>query len=254
MPSIEPSPPEGPGPSARIALWLLAALGLCLLVFNAYYFFIRRGVGPDYYLKRAFSRPSDTILDDPLYRDYAEEYQRLNAKLSGRKVIVFAGDSITRRFKLEEYFPDHPVVNRGIFSDTTLGLLKRLDHTVNNLSIGQLFIMIGYNDLRYRDNEEILRNVDQILSRCKADRIIVQSLLPVAGTRPETNARILQMNAGLQDLCRKHRCEYLDLHRPFARGEAIDPAYTRDGAHPNAAGYELWAGIICGVLEKRDTD
>ena len=97
MPSIEPSPPEGARPSPRIAVRLLAALGLCLLVFNAYYFFIRRGVGPDYYLKRAFSRPSDTILDDPLYRDYAEEYQRLNAKLSGRKAIVFAGDSITRR-------------------------------------------------------------------------------------------------------------------------------------------------------------
>ena len=78
MPSIEPSPPEGARPSPRIAVRLLAALGLCLLVFNAYYFFIRRGVGPDYYLKRAFSRPSDTILDDPLYRELAAITARHN--------------------------------------------------------------------------------------------------------------------------------------------------------------------------------
>ena len=50
-------------------------------------------------------------------------YREANAKLtppaSGEKRVVFFGDSITDLWKLEEYFPGKPYINRGISGQTT---------------------------------------------------------------------------------------------------------------------------------------
>ena len=74
-----------------------------------------------------WDRPTDRILDDPRWRSMAAEYERLNQTYARRPAIVFLGDSITRRFPVEEYFPSPAddslvVLNRGIYSDTVLGL------------------------------------------------------------------------------------------------------------------------------------
>ena len=97
-----------------------------LLGFNTYYFFIRRGVGISFYLKKVIEKPIDPILTHPLYNDYRTEYEYLNSNYQGSNYIVFLGDSITARFKVNEYFPHKKVLNRGIFSDTTCGVLERV--------------------------------------------------------------------------------------------------------------------------------
>ena len=64
------------------------------------------------------------------YNDYAQlgRYHEANAKLAtpakDENRVVFLGDSITDFWKLNEFFPNQPYINRGISAQTTPQMLK----------------------------------------------------------------------------------------------------------------------------------
>ncbi len=202
-----------------------------------------------YYVHKLFYLPKDNILQRTIYQDLSEEYAYLNKRLIGKKHIVFVGDSITKGFNFQEYFPNHTIINRGIFSDTTFGLLKRLDRNVVNLYADKIFLMIGYNDLEYRTNGEILRNIADILKQFKTETVYVQSLLSVDATLVSINARIVEINKGIKALCKRHSYVYINLHSHFSNDKGgINRAYSRDGVHPNGSGYLLWSKLVAPFI------
>lgn len=216
-----------------------------LLFFNFYYFFIRANIGPAYYLNKLFYPPKDDILEKSVYQDMSEEYSYLNKKLPDGKYTLFIGDSITKGFNLKEYFVNPYLVNRGIFFDTTYGLLHRIEDNANNLNTEKVFLMIGYNDLRYRTNEEIVKNIAEITKQIKTESIYVQSLLPTKASQKEINKRIIEINMHLRKFCDRNKYRYVDLYSRFVTEEGgINPKYSRDGVHPNFFGYRLWAEVI----------
>ncbi len=220
-------------------------LVLFLLLSNIYYFFIRRGVGPNYYFNQIVFGPNDNIIELPIYQDLCEEYSLLNERYKGKKVIVFLGDSITKRFNLNEFFPGVLILNRAIFNDTTLGVINRLNTNINYLDIDKLFLMIGYNDLKYRTNTEIIQNVSYILSQARARQIYLQSLLPVTIKRKDDNQRIARLNAELRNLTDGTGYYYIDLYPRFIDEKGgLSANYSRDGVHLNASGYQLWRDTI----------
>lgn len=225
--------------------FIFIVTSILLLFFNAYYFFVKRGVGPNFYIRKLLSSHNDNILETSCYLDLREEYKIFNKGYSGKEVIVFLGDSITKRFSLNEYFPGTTILNRGISFDTTRGVLERIDDNVNSLQIDKLFLMLGYNDLQYRDNHEILKNMDEIVSRVRARKIFIQSILPVSSNRKQDNARIVELNQGLEKLADRKSCYYVDLHSSFVdENGGIKVKYSRDGVHPNVYGMQLWRKII----------
>lgn len=232
-------------PCHKVMIYAFGFLGLCLFIFNIYYFFVRRDVGFTFYIDKYSKRNVDVILSQPEYQALVDEYDRLNESIRGKAVTVFLGDSLTKGFGVQEYFPDKTVLNRGINSDTTVSLLTRFNRNVANLKIEKLFLLIGFNDIPYRDDSAIVANIAAILDRVKANRIYVQSLLPVNGKRKETNARIVSLNRRLRQLCSDRGIEYVDLHRHFidSKGE-LSSQYSLDGAHINGAGYRLWQELI----------
>jgi lysophospholipase L1-like esterase len=167
-----------------------------------------------------------------------KEYEYLNRMYRGSKSIVFIGDSITARFKVGEYFGYRPVLNRGIYSDTTVGLINRIERNCNNLKIYKCFIMIGYNDLKYRRDEEIARNYEIIVKALKADRIYVVSVLPVGRKFGEYAKRIPGLNLRLREIAEGNRSTYVNVYdRLVERGGFIKSEFTFDGVHPNGNGY-----------------
>jgi len=231
----------------RTKLTLTISLFLTfLLLFNFYYFFIKRNVGPLFYINKLTSNPLDPILEMPIYQDLVEEYQILNQIYIDKSCIVFAGDSITKRFNINELFKKNNILNRGIFSDTTLGLIERLEQNINNLKIDKLFILIGYNDLKYRDNKTIIKNIEEIVLRSSsAKKIYVQSILPVDSNRKELNLRINQINDSLNDNAIKNNYIFINLNDRFKDVNGnLNPNLSRDGTHPNFHGYSLWFSIV----------
>jgi hypothetical protein len=168
-------------------------LGILILsAFNIYYFFIRRNVGLDFYLSKFSGKNIDYIVETPAYIDLVEEYRNLNLSYKDRTFIVFVGDSITKRFNTDEFFKCENILNRGIYSDTTFGVLNRLDENINNLQIEKLFVMIGYNDLKDRNDTEILENIKLIVKKSRAKYKFIQSILPIDSYKGRTKSETLK--------------------------------------------------------------
>jgi lysophospholipase L1-like esterase len=224
----------------------LAVAAATLAASGAGYVFLRRMHPPS---------EADRVFDNPAWRKQVEEYARLNARYAGQPVIVFAGDSITRRFPLDDFFPRGagalPLVNRGINSDTVAGLERRWDRTIGNLRVDTLFLMIGTNDLLYRTADETAIRVEALLRRAPGARVVVQSMLPAPATRRGVHENAVRYNALLREMCARHGYTFLDLYPAFAdaRGE-MKPGLQRDGVHPVAAGYRLWSEALRPYLER----
>lgn len=224
--------------------YVSSAIALLLLILNVYYFFIWRGVGLSFYIEKIFYPTKDAVLISPDYRDMVDQYEYLNQSVSAVS-IVFLGDSHTKRFNVEEYFQCYNAINRGMYSDTTASLLKRLDRNVNNLNISKLFLLIGYNDLQYRSNTEVVYNIKLILNRIKAEKIYLQSILPVDSKSKDINMRIVDINEELRKHCVGKNVEYVDLHRHYLNVEGgLSEKYSVDGIHLNRSGYLLWKELI----------
>src|SRR4051812_2487094 len=88
--------------------------------------------------------------------DRVKLFREENKKLTTKDNVILLGDSITEGFKVEKYFPDRHVLNRGIGADIVgnalpesdkRGVLRRMDESIFDCSPGQVFLLIGINDL-----------------------------------------------------------------------------------------------------------
>src|ERR1700675_1119755 len=85
--------------------------------------------------------------------DYGQlaRYRDANAALKppvpGENRVVFFGDSITDMWKLEDYFPGKPYLNRGIGGQTTPQMLVRFRQDVIDLHPRVVVILAGTNDI-----------------------------------------------------------------------------------------------------------
>jgi lysophospholipase L1-like esterase len=182
------------------------------------------------------------------HRDYVavrEIYAKAN--ISEKKhVVLFLGDSLTIGFRpARAEFTN--ALNRAIEGDTTLGILARFDDNVANLEFDCVFLMIGYNDLKFRSNKRILENLDEIVGRLRTDRIVVQSVLPIDRRRWWFNKRIVSLNAMIWGRYRdSNRVKLLDLYSEFKDPQelGIRQSLSYDGVHLTEEGYRRWEGCL----------
>ena len=87
------------------------------------------------------------------YNDYGQlgRYRGANGALLAMPAqenrVVFYGDSITDIWKLDQYFPDKPYVNRGIGGQTTPQMLVRFRQDVIELHPKVVVFLAGTNDI-----------------------------------------------------------------------------------------------------------
>lgn len=67
----------------------------------------------------------------------------LKPPAAGENRVVFFGDSITDIWKLDEYFPGKPYINRGIGGQTTPQMLVRFRQDVIDLQPKVVIILAG---------------------------------------------------------------------------------------------------------------
>ena len=171
---------------------------------------------------------------------------------SGGQRVLFLGDSLTQDGDWEAWFPEFDVVNQGVGGDTTDDLLARLDQVVAARP-DSVLLLIGTNDLGTRQTvEHLVRNIQSILVDLRRDlpgtRLLLQSILPRAR---EFADQLQEANIHLRQFSATVRAQYLDLWPVFAREDGeIEPAYSDDRLHLNAAGYEAWLSELRPALER----
>lgn len=191
------------------------------------------------------------FLSNSQYREREALFMRFG---SAPVDLCCLGDSITQKFEWQDAFPDRRVANRGIGSDTTEGILARLDSVVR-LEPKVISLMAGINDVAQgRTPDEIEATYRSLLEelrlRLPDTEVIVSGLLPVTAAHPIQAADILAVNERLEALCAEEDVSYLDLFSAFA-GEngCLLPEYALDYVHLSPQGYALWLSYLTPALE-----
>lgn len=163
--------------------------------------------------------------------------------------IIFAGDSITARCEWQEFFPDETVLNRGIDSDVSEGLLNRLA-VIIDAHPKKLYLMIGINDIRQKipltttitNYETIIQTLQEALPD---STIYVQSILPVGKNTGMDVTEILKTNEELKTLSKKYHLTYIDIHSLLEdENHFLPETYSIDGVHLTGDGYRIWINAI----------
>src|SRR5437870_12076539 len=155
---------------------------------------------------------------------YRDANTSLPDRSQGESRVVFFGDSITDAWKLTDYFPGKPYINRGIGGQTTPQMLVRFRQDVIDLQPKAVVILAGTNDIAGNSgpisNENIEANYASLaeLARAHNIRVIFSSVLPVHNYTPKAQEffaqrppeKILELNRWLKDYCAAKTLAYLD--------------------------------------------
>ena len=197
-----------------------------------------------------------------LGRYYADN-ERLKALPPEPKRVVFLGDSITDIWKLDQYFPGKPYVNRGIGGQTTAQMLVRVYPDVIDLKPVAVVILAGTNDISHNTGPETLTMVQENLqaivelAQVHGIKVVLCTLLPVSDytVRKQTPGRppahILMVNAWLREYAAKVHAVLADYYPALVDDKGmLREGDADDGLHPNAKGYELLAPVAQAAIAK----
>ncbi len=196
---------------------------------------------------------------------YAEANQKLRPAVSGKRRIVFLGDSITDGWRLNEYFPDQDFVNRGIGGQITGEMLGRFKSDVIDLRPDAVLILGGTNDLARGVNILNIENNYSMMADL-ADRhnikVIFASVLPVSDYHKDQNPAweqtahrppvlIRALNDWMKNISEQRGYVYLDYFSALADNNGQLPAeLADDGLHPNSKGYRLMAPLALAAIAR----
>lgn len=196
---------------------------------------------------------------------YRDADASLGPPAAGESRVVFFGDSITDMWKLEDYFPGKPYVNRGIGGQTTPQMLVRFRQDVIDLHPKVVIILAGTNDIAGNTgpmrNEDIEANLASMteLARAHGIRVVLCSIMPVHNyterakdffaQRPQS--RILAVNEWIKNYCAKNNVVFVDYFSALVDDKGMmKKDLADDGLHPNAAGFKVVAPLAEAGIEK----
>ncbi len=202
--------------------------------------------------------------------------------------VVFMGDSITDMWRLEDYFPGQPYVNRGIGGQTTPQMLVRMYPDVIELKPAAMVLLAGINDIARNTGpstaEMIQQNIMAMadLARQNGIKVLLCSVLPVsdypylaqqrAGGPPPEAARggpgrgpmvrmrmttthppqdILKLNAWMKQYAERTGAVYVDYFSEMVDEKGwLKESLANDGLHPNAEGYKIMVPLVSAAIQK----
>jgi len=218
-------------------------------------------------------------------------YRLANLELKKRPVepgrVVFMGDSITDLWRLEEYFPGQPYVNRGIGGQTTPQMLVRMYPDVLELKPEVMVLLAGTNDIARNTGpstqEMIQHNIMAMteLAQHHGIKVILCSILPVSdypflaqqsGRAPQPPANpgggpgrgpfvrqrmtigrppadIVKLNTWMKEYAQRVKATYLDYFSALVDERGwLKEGLANDGLHPNAEGYKIMAPMVAAAI------
>ncbi len=196
---------------------------------------------------------------------YREADATLKPPAPGENRVVFLGDSITDYWKLADYFPGKPYINRGIDGQTAPQMLVRFRQDVIALHPRVVVVLAGTNDVAGvtgpARNEDIEANYASMAESARLHhiRVVFASLLPVNNYTEDAKEsfslrpreRILALNTWLKDYCAKNGFVYLDYFSAVVDDKGmLRRDLSDEGLHPNASGYKIMAPLAENAIAR----
>ena len=200
---------------------------------------------------------------------YAEANSKVKPPVRNENRVVFLGDSITDGWKLAEYFPNKPYLNRGIGGQTTPQMLLRLQPDVVAHKPKVMVFLAGTNDIAGNTGpvtlEFIEGNIRSITEIAQANgiEIVLSSILPVSDYNKRANGeqiirtkqrqpdQILALNRWIKTYCQQKGLVYLDYFSAMVDEKGfLEADLANDGLHPNEKGYRIMQKLAEKAISK----
>src|SRR5215510_6037307 len=207
-------------------------------------------------MRQQIERLQGRMQDWPQLKKYKDANAKVPAPLKNEDRVVFMGDSITEAWKLAEYFPNKPYINRGISGQTTPQMLIRFRPDVIALKPRVVLILAGTNDIAGNTGPMTLEMIENNyasmadLARANGIKVIFASVLPVHDygktkmSERRSPEQILKLNEWLKGYCKAKGHIYLDYFGKMVDDKGMLRAeLANDGLHPNAEGYKIMAPL-----------
>jgi lysophospholipase L1-like esterase len=175
-----------------------------------------------------------------------------------RRCVVFLGDSLTEWWPVAAAFPKLRVANRGIASDTTRGMLCRIQQTVLDLQPRAIVMLGGINDLRPNNQppgtpDTIATNYRLMLEKiCKHDPKTPVFVCEVLPSSISTSEVIRETNQAIEKVAADFpNAVLVRTHKRFLNNDGTqNMRLFSDGVHLKPAGYEVLQDALRPGLEK----
>jgi lysophospholipase L1-like esterase len=224
--------------------------------------------------KARATRLESRLQDWPALSRYGKANLSVQPARKDEKRVVFMGDSITDGWKLADYFPGKPYVNRGIGGQTTPQMLIRFRPDVIALKPQVVVILAGTNDLAgntgpmtLQATEDNLASMTE-LARMNGIRVVVASVLPVSDYGKNREGKLVNRTAqrppeqikALNEWIKKYAAQndltYLDYFSAMVDEKGfLKEELSGDGLHPNEKGYSVMQPLaeqaIAAALKKK---
>ena len=174
--------------------------------------------------------------------------------------ILFIGSSsILRWTNLAQAFPGHEVINRGFGGSQLSDSVTFVDRIVTPYKPKLVLLYAGDNDIASgKSPEQVLGDFKAFVGRIHAKlpetRIAYIAIKPCP-LREKFLDQVKAANRLIRDYSvSDNRLLFVDVFTPMLTREGRPRAdlCIKDGLHPNAQCYELWASILRPVLERYD--
>ncbi|MDE7414149.1 MAG: hypothetical protein K2N05_10255 [Muribaculaceae bacterium] len=197
---------------------------------------------------------------------YAADNARLREKAEKIEALFF-GNSITDSWATMRpgFFSKNNFAGRGISGQSTYQFLSRFREDVVNLSPRMVVINGGTNDIAENTHpyseDKTFGNIISMVEIAQANgiKVILTSVLPAAGfkwNRAVTDApeKIEKLNIRLKEYADAHGIPFVNYHAMLLApdGRSMDSNYSKDGVHPNDAGYVLMEEAVLPVIRCYD--
>lgn len=188
------------------------------------------------------------------YPRYSEvvELRRLQQSV-GHVDNVFYGDSITAGWPVQEIFPNHSLLNRGIGGDNVYGLYYRLADDIFPYSPKRVFMLIGINIIG-EPEEQISSHILAVADMMNEKHIEVglAGILPLReqGCVPELyqhQDKIVRINSVLKNAAKDNDgLFYLDYYSVVSdsSGQLATECAGADGVHITFEAYCRMAELV----------
>lgn len=195
---------------------------------------------------------------------FASDNAALAAPAEGQQRVVLMGDSITEIWpdRHPAFFENPDYVGRGISGQVSAQMLVRFRQDVIDLHPAVVVINAGTNDVAENqgpyEEDFTLGNIISMTELAQANGIavVLTSVLPAAGFRwrpaiTDAADKIASLNARIRAYAEAKGIPYVDYYSAMVvddASRALNPAFTNDGVHPVAAGYEVMEPLLVQAI------
>jgi lysophospholipase L1-like esterase len=190
----------------------------------------------------------------PPYYEEIQTYKRQDSvQMPPKNAILFIGSSSFNFWKdMQEYFPDHTVINRGFGGSSLPDVIRYADEIIYPYEPKQVVIYCGENDLAVENaTPEIVLNrvktlVSMIRRRLKGIPIAYVSIKP-SPSRAHLMPVMVRANRMIKEyLAKQQKAVFIDVYSKMLQpdGKPINDIFIDDNLHMNAKGYAIWKQAI----------